>query len=140
MLGKVAVIKNETASSDLGIRPAADEAYQLTVDGMDEASPINTSIVHQTIERVLLAGEQLAQRTVLILRRGLDGKERLQDKQLHQLDEGELAVRILNRTHRSGLYDELFHHFVYRIDRLAGVIMFEIVFEFRDYLSIFVHG
>ena len=70
----------------------------------------------------------------------LDGEEREQDKQFHQLNEGELAVRILNRTHRLGLYDELIHHVAYRIDCLAGVIMFEKIFEFRDYLSNFVHG
>lgn len=53
-----------------------------------------------------LAGEQLAKGAVGIVRWCLDGEEREQDKQFHQLNEGELAVRILNRTHRFGLYDE----------------------------------
>ena len=83
---------------------------------------------------------EISEGAVSIVRRCLDGEERIQDEQSHQLDEGELAVRILNRTHRFGLYDELAHLFVYRIDRLTGVIMSEKVFEFRNYLSIFVHG
>ena len=88
----------------------------------------------------LLVEEELAKGAVGIVRRRLDGEEREQDKQFHQLNEGELAVRILNRTNRFSLDDEPVHHSVYRIDCLAGVIMFEKVFEFRNYLSIFVHG
>lgn len=139
-LGEVGVIQNETTGSIFSISPAADKTNQLAVDGMDEATPINTSIIHQAVESVLLAGEQLAKRTVGIISRGLDRKERLQNEQFHQLNEGELAVRIFNRTHRFGLYDESVHHSVYCVDRLAGVVMSEKVFEFRDYLSIFVHG
>ena len=139
-LREVGVIQNETTGSIFSIRPAADKTNQLAVDGMDEATPINTSIIHQAVESVLLAGEQFAKRAVGIVCRSFDGKERLQNEQFHQLNEGELAVRILNRTHRFGLYDEPFHHSVYCVDRLAGVVMSEKVFEFRDYLSIFVHG
>lgn len=32
------------------------------------------------------------------------------------------------------------YFFVYLVDRCAGVIMSEKVFELRDFLSIFVHG
>ena len=139
-LGKVGIIKDKVAGISFGISPAADKTNQLADDGMDKATPINTSVIHQSIERVLLAGKQLAERIVSIVRRCLDGEKRLHNEQFHQLDESELAVRILNRTNCSGLYEELIHHVVYRIDRLTGVIMFKKVFEFRDYLSIFVHG
>ena len=139
-LGEVGVIQNETTGGIFSICPAADKTNQLAVDGMDEATPVYASVIHQAVERVLLAGEQLAKCAVSIVRRSFDGKERMKNKQLHQLNEGELAVRILNRTYRFGLYDERLHHFVYRVDCLAGVIMSEKVFEFRDYLSIFVHG
>ena len=98
------------------------------------------AVIHQAIKRILLAREQLAKRTARIVRRRLHGEERLQDEQFHQLNEGELAVRILNRTHRSCLNDEFVHHFIDRIDCPAGIILSEEIFEFRDYLSIFVHG
>ena len=75
-----------------------------------------------------------------IVGRCLHREERLQDEQFHQLDEGEPAVRILNRTYRFGLYDEALHHFAERVDCLTGIVVFEKVFEFRDYLSIFIHG
>lgn len=42
-----------------------------------------------------LAGEQLAKGAVGIVRWCLDGEEREQDKQFHQLNEGELVVRFL---------------------------------------------
>ena len=106
-------------------RTSADQPDELAVDGVDDAAPVDTPVIHQAIERVLLAGEQLAKGAVGIVRRRLDGEEREQDKQFHQLNEGELAVRILNRTHRFGLYDELIHHVAYRIDCLTGVIMFK---------------
>ena len=77
------------------ILAAADEANQLVVDGVEYAFPINAPIIHQTEKRVFLAGKQLAKGAVRIVRRCLDGEERLQDEQFHQLDEGELAVRIL---------------------------------------------
>lgn len=139
-LRKVGVIQDETARGTLGISPAADKTDQLAVDRVKEAAPVNTSVIHQAIERVLLAGEQLAKGAVGIGRRSLDGKERIQNEQFHQLNEGELAVRILDRSHRFCLYDEPFHHVVYRVDCPAGVVVLEIIFEFRDYLSIFVHG
>lgn len=139
-LGEVGVIEDKATGSIFGICPAADKADQLAVDGMDKTTPVDATVIHQAVERVLLAGKQLAEGAVSIVRRCLDGEERIQDEQSHQLDEGELAVRILNRTHRFGLYDEPAHLFVYRVDRLTGVIMSEKVFEFRNYLSIFVHG
>ena len=137
---KVDIVKDDTTGGALRVSPTADNPDELAVDGVDNAAPVDTPIVHQAIERVLLAGEQLAKRTISVVRRGFDRKERLHNEQFHQLNEGELAVRILNRTNRFSLYDEPVHHSVYRIDRLAGVIMFEKVFEFREYLSIFVHG
>ena len=106
-------------------RTSADQPDELAVDGVDDAAPVDTPVIHQAIERVLLAGEQLAKGAVGIVRRCLDGEERMQYQQFHQLNEGELAVRILNRTHRFGLYDELIHHVAYRIDCLTGVIMFK---------------
>ena len=139
-LREVCVIQDETTGSTFRVSPAADKTDQLAVDGMDEAAPVNASVIHQAIERILLAGEQLAKGAVSIICRRLHGEERKQDEQFHQLDEGELAVRVLDRTHRLGLYDEPFHHVVYRVDRPAGVVVFEKVFEFRDYLSIFVYG
>lgn len=127
-------------SDPLGISPAVDKTDQLAVDRVKEAAPVNTSVIHQAIERVLLAGEQLAKGAVGIGRRSLDGKERIQNEQFHQLNEGELAVRILDRSLRFCLYDEPFHHVVYRVDCPAGVVVLEKIFEFGDYLSIFVHG
>ena len=137
---KVSVIEDDTTGISFCVSPAADEPNELAVDGVDNATPVDTAIVHQAIERVLLAGEEFAQGTVGVVRRYLHGEERQHNKQLHQLNEGELAVRILKRTHRFGLYDEPFHHVVYRVDCPAGVVVLEKVFEFRDYLSIFVHG
>ena len=137
---KVSVIEDDTTGISFCVSPAADEPNELAVDGVDNATPVDTAIVHQAIERVLLAGEEFAQGTVGVVRRCLHGEERQHNKQLHQLNEGELAVRILNRTHRFGLYDEPFHHVVYRVDCPAGVVVLEKVFELRDYLSIFVHG
>ena len=139
-LREVGVIQDKTTGSTFGVSPAADKTDQLAVDGMDEAAPVNASVIHQSIECVLLAREQLAKGAVSIICRRLHGEEREQDEQFHQLNEGELTVRVLDRTHRLGLYDEPFHHAVYRVDRPAGVVVFEKVFEFRDYLSIFVHG
>ena len=50
-------------------RPAADEPDELTVNGVDNAAPVDTPVIHQAIERVLLAGEQLAKGAVGIVRR-----------------------------------------------------------------------
>lgn len=135
--GKVGVVKDDAAGKAPRIRPAADKARQLVADGVSYATPVNAAVIHDTIEGVLLAGEQLAKGAALIVSRCHHGEERLQDEQLHQLYEGKLAVRVLGRTHRSGLYDEALHHFADRVDRLAGIIVFEKVFEFRDNLSIF---
>ena len=68
----------------------------------------------------LLVEEELAKGAVGIVRRRLDGEEREQDKQFHQLNEGELAVRIHNRTHRFGLFDELIHHVAYALTTLRS--------------------
>lgn len=119
---------------------STDEGDQLSTGGVSNTTPVNTSVIHDAIERVLLAGEQLAKSVALIVGRHLHREERLQDEQFHQLNEGEPAVRILNRTYRFGLYDEALHHFADRVDRLTGIVVFEKVFEFRDYLSIFRHG
>ena len=70
----------------------------------------------------------------------LHGEEREQHEQFHHLDEGEFAVRILNRTDHSRLYGEAIHHCCYALYCLAGIIVFEKTLEFTDYLSIFVHG
>lgn len=126
--------------SPLASAPATGEGGQLPTDGVSNTAPVNTSVIHDAIERVLLAGEQLAKRAALIVGRCLHGEERLQDELFHQLDEGEPAVRILNRTYRFGLYDEALHHFADRVDCLTSIVVFEKVFEFRDYLSIFIHG
>ena len=58
------------------VSPAADEPNELAVDGVDNATPVDTAIVHQAIERVLLAGEEFAQGTVGVVRRCLHGEER----------------------------------------------------------------
>lgn len=126
--------------SPLASAPATGEGGQLPTDGVSNTAPVNMSVIHDAIERVLLAGEQLAKRAALIVGRCLHREERLQDEQFHQLDEGEPAVWILNRTYRFGLYDETLHHFADRVDCLTGIVVFEKVFEFRDYLSIFVRG
>ena len=50
-------------------RPAADEPDELTVNGVDNAAPVDTPVIHQAIERVLLVGEQLAKGAVGIVHR-----------------------------------------------------------------------
>lgn len=137
---KVGVVDDEATDGAIRISPAAYLADELTVDGVYETSPIDIPVVHKTIEHVLLAGEQLAKATVRIAGSRLHGEEREQDEQLHHLDEGELAVRILNRTDHFGLDGEAVHHGCYAFYCLACVIVLEKALEFTDYLSIFVHG
>lgn len=120
---KVDIVKDDTTGGALRVSPTADKPDELAVDGVDNAAPVDTPIVHQAIERVLLAGEQLAKRTISVVRRGFDRKERLHNEQFHQLNEGELAVRILNRTNRFSMYDEPVHHSAYRIDRLESLCL-----------------
>ena len=139
-LRKVGIVYDETAHSISCISPATDFPDELTVDGVYETSPINASIIHKAVEHILLAGEQFAETTGRIISGILHGEEWEQDEQFHHLDEGKLAVRILNRTDRSRLYGETIHHCCYALDCLAGIIVFEKPLEFTDYLSIFVHG
>ena len=58
--GEVGVVKDDAAGKALRIRPAADKARQLAADGVSYATPVNAAVIHDTIEGVLLAGEQLA--------------------------------------------------------------------------------
>ena len=81
--GKVGIVKNDAAGSILCIGPSADETNQLAVDGVEDAPPVYASIIHQAVKRVLLAGKQLAKGAVRIIRRCLNGEERLQDEQFH---------------------------------------------------------
>ncbi len=137
---KVGIVNDETTNGILGVSPAADFADKLAVDGIYEASPVDAPVIHKTVEHILLAGEKLAESAVRIIGSILHGEEREQDEQFHHLDEGELAVRILNRTDHFGLYGEAIHHCCYALYCLAGIIVFEKALEFADYLSIFVHG
>ena len=139
-LRKIGIVNDETSHSILCIRTAANLADELAVDGVNKASPINATVIHKAVEHIFLAGEQLAETAVRVISGILHGKERKQDEQFHHLDEGELAVRILNRTDHFGLYGEAIHHCCYALYCLAGIIVFEKTLEFTDYLSIFVHG
>lgn len=98
MLGKVRAINDDAAGSVLRMRPAADEADDLPVDRIDDVVPADSPVVHLAIEHVLLAGEQLAKAAFGVFFNRLNGEEREQDEQFHHLDEGELAIRVLNRT------------------------------------------
>ena len=133
---QISIIYDEAACHALGVCPAADSADKLAVDGVYEASPIHASINHTAIERILLAGEQLAQTIARIIGSILHGEEREQNEQFHQLNEGKLAVRILNKTDYFGLYDEAIHHCCYTLYCLASTIMLEKALEFTDYWSI----
>lgn len=139
-LGKVGIVDDETTNSFLCVNPATYLSDELSVDGVYEASPINASVIHKAVEHILLAGEQLAETAARVIGGILHGEEREQDEQFHHLDEGELAVRILNRTDHSGLYGEAIHHCCYALYCLAGIIVFEKTLEFPDYLSNFVYG
>ena len=139
-LGKVGIVDDEATHRFPCINPATYLSDELAVDGVYKPPPIDASVIHKAVEHILLAGEQLAETAVRVISGILHGKERKQDEQFHHLDEGELAVRILNRTDHFGLYGEAIHHCCYALDCLAGIIVFEKTLEFTDYLSIFVHG
>ena len=118
-LRKVGVVYDDAAGGLLCVRPAADFSDELPVDGVEEASPVHPSVIHQAVEHVLLAAEQLAEPALRILHR----EEREQHKQFHHLYEGELAVRILDRADRLALYGEAVHQGCYGLDCAAGAVV-----------------
>lgn len=44
--GEVGVVKDDTTGISLCISPAADQADELAVDGVDDAMPVDTSVIH----------------------------------------------------------------------------------------------
>ena len=69
--GKVGIIKDDATGKPFDVSPATDEGGQLPTDGVSNTAPVNTSVIHDAIERVLLAGEQLAKSAALIVGRCL---------------------------------------------------------------------
>ena len=63
---------------------------------VDYTSPIDVAVVHETIEHILMAGKQLAERRGRIIGSILHREEWEEHKQLQHLKTGELAVRILD--------------------------------------------
>lgn len=124
-LREVSVVDDEAAHDIFRIRPTADFPGDLAGDGVYEAPPVDAHVVHKAVEHILLAGEQLAETAARVIGGVLHGEEREQDEQFQHLREGELAVRILDRTDHFGQYGEAFHHCCYALYRPAGVIVFE---------------
>lgn len=136
-LRKICVVNDKTSYGFLEIRTATDSRNKMTVDWINDTPPVDTAIVHEAIESILLAAEQSPEIAIGINTRILYRKERKQNDQLGQLYIGKLAVRILYRSDHFTLYDETAHYAYYTLYCLAGIIMFEEVLQFTDYMSIF---
>lgn len=82
-----------------GVTTYSDTAQKLTVEAEYYLPPVELLVGEEPIEHVFLAVEHLAEGAVGIVRGSLHREERQQNQPFYQLDEGEFAVRILNRSY-----------------------------------------
>ena len=75
-----------------GVTTYSDTAQKLTVEAEYYLPPVELLVGEEPIEH-------LAEGAVGIVRGSLHREERQQNQPFYQLDEGEFAVRILNRSH-----------------------------------------